>query len=180
MQQIENLVHNPAYISELLNSRHGLQGAYLQAQPQYQHPSCDTGNPHALGTSSQDLRREIPGHSGRSVLTKNGQKLAEPKQRRRMSATRSMSDERLQPGPPKKQPRSSRKRTKSSNSPSATSTTFYSVRGIISEKFKDGKKQYLIDWEDDPITGESYENTWVGHFPQDRTACGIVAYNARN
>ena len=33
----------------------------------------------------------------------------------------------------------------------------YKVRDIINEK---GSK-YLIDWEDDPETGEKYQPTWV-------------------
>lgn len=38
---------------------------------------------------------------------------------------------------------------------------YYSVQQILEEKRKHGRTLYLIDWEDNTETGESYENTWV-------------------
>ncbi|KAL1839307.1 hypothetical protein VTK73DRAFT_4072 [Phialemonium thermophilum] len=38
---------------------------------------------------------------------------------------------------------------------------FYAVRDILDEKHEKGRLYYLIDWEDDPKTGERYEPTWV-------------------
>lgn len=37
----------------------------------------------------------------------------------------------------------------------------FAIKDIIDEKFIRGKIHYQIDWEDDPITGESFSPTWV-------------------
>ena len=38
-----------------------------------------------------------------------------------------------------------------------SSGTIYEIRGIIGER----QGEYLIDWADDPVTGESYDADWV-------------------
>ncbi len=38
-----------------------------------------------------------------------------------------------------------------------SSSPIYRIKGIIAERSND----YLIDWADDPITGESFEPDWV-------------------
>lgn len=43
----------------------------------------------------------------------------------------------------------------------------WAFRAILGERTAaNGAKEYLIEWEDDPDTGEKYEPTWVGfcHF----------------
>lgn len=37
----------------------------------------------------------------------------------------------------------------------------FAIKDIIDEKFIHGKRHYKIDWQDDPITGESFSPTWV-------------------
>ena len=44
----------------------------------------------------------------------------------------------------------------------AQEAEYWAVKRIVDEKRKDGKRYYLIDWEDHPSTGKSYENSWVG------------------
>lgn len=42
----------------------------------------------------------------------------------------------------------------------------WAFRAILDERINDkGDVDYLIDWEDDPDTGEKYEPTWVSHCP---------------
>jgi hypothetical protein len=61
-------------------------------------------------------------------------------------------------------PRSSQKRRKRKAKASAE---YYSVRDILEEKTVHEEVFYLIDWEDNPDTGESYTPTWVRiHSPQ--------------
>jgi hypothetical protein len=48
-------------------------------------------------------------------------------------------------------PRKSKRRQK-------TEDKFYPIRGILNE---DDLRGYLIDWEDDPVTGEKFQPTWV-------------------
>ena len=38
---------------------------------------------------------------------------------------------------------------------------YWKVRGILDEKFERGELRYLVDWEDNRKTGESYKPTWV-------------------
>jgi hypothetical protein len=44
----------------------------------------------------------------------------------------------------------------------AKSEVLYEVRDIIDEKVEKGKVFYLVDWADDPVTGEKFDPTWVG------------------
>lgn len=37
----------------------------------------------------------------------------------------------------------------------------YEIRDIKAEKWQGNTLLYLIDWADDRVTGEAYENTWV-------------------
>lgn len=37
----------------------------------------------------------------------------------------------------------------------------FSIKSILGERLVDGNVQYLLNWEDDPETGEVYDNTWV-------------------
>lgn len=39
--------------------------------------------------------------------------------------------------------------------------TWYTIRTIIDERERNGKLEYLIDWDDNPQTGEVYPNEWV-------------------
>lgn len=38
---------------------------------------------------------------------------------------------------------------------------FYTLKGILEEKEENGRILYLIDWDDNPYTGEVYDNSWV-------------------
>ncbi|KAK3997574.1 citron Rho-interacting kinase [Cladorrhinum sp. PSN332] len=37
---------------------------------------------------------------------------------------------------------------------------YFTIRDILAEKYERDKLLYLVDWEDDPTTGEKYEPTW--------------------
>jgi hypothetical protein len=56
---------------------------------------------------------------------------------------------------PPRGPQKKRKRRKE------TSAEYYSVKDILEEKTVHEEIFYLIDWEDNPETGESYTPTWV-------------------
>ena len=58
-----------------------------------------------------------------------------------------------------------RKRSRKSNPPKATppeEETWYQIRKIIDERIKNKRTEYLVDWEDNIDTGESYDPSWVG------------------
>ncbi|KAK4230456.1 hypothetical protein QBC38DRAFT_42437 [Podospora fimiseda] len=57
--------------------------------------------------------------------------------------------------------------------PSSTGTAeqYFTIRDIISEKHEAGKLLYLVDWDDDPTTGEKYKPTWEPH--ENVTAAAI-------
>jgi hypothetical protein len=38
---------------------------------------------------------------------------------------------------------------------------YFPIRVVLDEKIENGETSYLIDWEDNPETGESYTPTWV-------------------
>lgn len=58
---------------------------------------------------------------------------------------------------PVRSSKSSKKRSKKKDS----TPPLYDINGILDER-KSGKiTEYLIDWRDNPETGESYEPTWV-------------------
>lgn len=58
---------------------------------------------------------------------------------------------------PVRSSKSSKKRSKKKD----TTPPLYDISGILDER-KSGKiTEYLIDWRDNPETGESYEPTWV-------------------
>jgi hypothetical protein len=60
-----------------------------------------------------------------------------------------------------KTPHKKRKRRKETSS-----AEYYLVKSIIDEKqVGDDEIEYLIDWEDNPETGESYTPTWVWSLP---------------
>lgn len=44
-----------------------------------------------------------------------------------------------------------------------SSTVYYEIKGILSERKSGKATEFLIDWEDNPATGEVYEPTWVGN-----------------
>jgi hypothetical protein len=66
----------------------------------------------------------------------------------------------LAESPASQLPRSSQKKRKARKGTS--SEVEYSVKEIVDEKIEHGEIRYLIDWEDDPVTGESFKPTWVG------------------
>lgn len=53
------------------------------------------------------------------------------------------------------------KPTKAKKQKKEVSETFYSVRRIAGEKTENGRLFYLIDWANDPVTGKSFDPTWV-------------------
>ncbi|RDA95837.1 hypothetical protein CP533_5129 [Ophiocordyceps camponoti-saundersi (nom. inval.)] len=38
---------------------------------------------------------------------------------------------------------------------------WYSIRGILRERRAKGRVEYLVDWDDDPVTGQSHDPTWT-------------------
>lgn len=48
----------------------------------------------------------------------------------------------------------------SSASRSGSSSSVYRIKGIIGER----KGKYLIDWADDPVTGEKFKADWVSEY----------------
>lgn len=59
-------------------------------------------------------------------------------------------------------PTSSRKKPQKKKA-EADSEEYFALRdGIVNEKTVKGKLFYLVDWEDHPVTGESYAQSWVG------------------
>jgi hypothetical protein len=38
---------------------------------------------------------------------------------------------------------------------------WFNIRRILDERVTQNGTEYLVDWEDDPQTGEVYEATWV-------------------
>jgi hypothetical protein len=65
----------------------------------------------------------------------------------------------LAESPPSQLPKSSQKKRKRKRE--TLSGKYYSVRQILDEKTIRDEISYLIDWEDNPDTGESYTPTWV-------------------
>ncbi|KAL2118930.1 hypothetical protein VTJ04DRAFT_5889 [Mycothermus thermophilus] len=62
-------------------------------------------------------------------------------------------------------PRNSKRRRRSAAAAQqkrrkAKSEVLYEVRDIIDEKVEKGKVFYLVDWADDPVTGEKFDPTW--------------------
>lgn len=55
-------------------------------------------------------------------------------------------------------------------------TDFFAIKDIVAEKFVDGKRFFKIDWEDNPVTGEPYEPTWVS-MQSCLTFCPVVHEN---
>lgn len=58
---------------------------------------------------------------------------------------------------PVRQPSPSEKRLKQKED----SPPLYNIKGILSERKIGKTTEFLIDWEDNPETGEPYEPTWV-------------------
>lgn len=59
-------------------------------------------------------------------------------------------------------PRRSRKSKKRASQPiQEEEDGWYTVRGILDERKLKGKAEYLVDWDDNPVTGESYPSSWV-------------------
>jgi len=59
--------------------------------------------------------------------------------------------------------RKPKKRTHPIGEDQDSADTLYTVRDIIAERrSKNGKLEYKIDWENDPVTGKSYSPSWVG------------------
>lgn len=54
-----------------------------------------------------------------------------------------------------------KKSTKAKKPKKESSDTYYSVRRIAAERIEKGQLFYLIDWANNPETGESYDPTWV-------------------
>jgi hypothetical protein len=79
-----------------------------------------------------------------------------PKSRKRKSLPASPSPAPRR-GPPKKKPRR-RKEDESEKQ--------FSLKdpGILNQKEENGKVYYLVNWGDDPDSGEVYDPTWVGGF----------------
>ena len=67
---------------------------------------------------------------------------------------------------PSPKPKKKRKRTEKP----AEEAEFWAIKRIVEEKKKDGKRYYLIDWEDHPHTGETFKNSWVS-FLIDSNCC---------
>ncbi|PQE33729.1 HDA1 complex subunit protein [Rutstroemia sp. NJR-2017a WRK4] len=61
---------------------------------------------------------------------------------------------------------SRRKKTRRERKTAHATEVYYSVREIIGERELGKHTQFLIDWEDNPLTGETYEPTWV-YFDHD-------------
>lgn len=40
-------------------------------------------------------------------------------------------------------------------------TELFAIKDIVDEKFVGSKRFYKIDWENNSVTGESYQPTWV-------------------
>jgi hypothetical protein len=38
---------------------------------------------------------------------------------------------------------------------------YFPAKSILNEKLKAGKLRFLVNWEDNPTTGETYNPTWV-------------------
>ncbi len=38
---------------------------------------------------------------------------------------------------------------------------YFAAKSILDEKLEGGKLRFLVDWEDNPTTGETYDPTWV-------------------
>lgn len=49
---------------------------------------------------------------------------------------------------------------------------WYTVRGILDERKVKGKTEYLVDWDDNPKTGEPYPSSWVRVFVSCKCANG--------
>jgi hypothetical protein len=52
---------------------------------------------------------------------------------------------------------------------------WYVIKDIIDERRVRGKVEYLIDWEDNPDTGKSYDPTWVSQHAFTRAGAYDVA-----
>lgn len=64
---------------------------------------------------------------------------------------------------------SPRRRTRKRGRAGKAADDFYSVKSILDES----DDRYLIDWEDDSITGRSYSPTWV------RLHCDLISTVSR-
>ena len=58
-------------------------------------------------------------------------------------------------------PRSSQRKRKGKGKSTEVSEEFFDVKEIVDEKIVNGKILYLIDWEDDKITGKKYPKSWA-------------------
>lgn len=56
------------------------------------------------------------------------------------------------------------KRRKLQRAGSALQDNVFAIKDIIDEKSVRDKLFFRIDWEDNPVTGETYEPTWVSCF----------------
>lgn len=70
------------------------------------------------------------------------------------------------PSSSKKPRRRKQKLTLQNRRKSEPAEKLWAFRAILGERTNDfGAKEYKIEWEDDPDTGEKYEPTWVGPPP---------------
>jgi hypothetical protein len=92
------------------------------------------------------------------------ERVGESSSRRRLR--RKQSRKSLAESPPSQVPRGSQKKRKHkeegpSDEKDSLPEGFWKVRAILDEKIERGVLRYLVDWEDDHKTGESYKPTWV-------------------
>jgi hypothetical protein len=79
--------------------------------------------------------------------------------RTRRSSSRQAGNTAYKASPPR-----SRHNPKKRKLKSKPTERYYSVRDILDEQKRGEETYYLIDWDDDQDTGESYTPTWVRTF----------------
>ncbi|KAL7925455.1 hypothetical protein ACQKWADRAFT_284081 [Trichoderma austrokoningii] len=52
------------------------------------------------------------------------------------------------------------KKSKNRKPPAEVDLGWYTIRRILDEKTVRGRVQYLVDWDDNPVTGQAYDPTW--------------------
>lgn len=57
----------------------------------------------------------------------------------------------------------SKKRARTGKTPDAQpiQTGWYTIRKILDERRIANRVQYLVDWDDDPVTGRPYDPEWA-------------------
>lgn len=57
--------------------------------------------------------------------------------------------------------RAAAKKSKNRKAPAEEDLGWYTIKRILDEKTVRGRVQYFVEWDDNAVTGQAYDPTWV-------------------